>query len=94
MAENEAQLAWHIGLGGLFLLEVAREKKCAVFTPSSIGAFGDDTPKTKLPKTRSSVPKQCTELPRYPGELLGDCYFKRFGVDTRSVRFPGLISNA
>ena len=94
VAEQKPQLAWKIGLGGLFnVLEVAREYGCAVFTPSSIGAFGDDTPKDKTPQDTIQRPKTMYGVTKVSGELLGDYYFKRFGVDTRSVRFPGLISN-
>lgn len=94
VAEAKPQLAWHIGLGGLFnTLEVAREKNCAVFTPSSIGAFGVDTPKDKTPQDTIQRPSTMYGVTKVSGELLGDYYFKRFGVDTRSVRFPGLISN-
>lgn len=94
VAEQKPQLAWHIGLGGLFnVLEVARENACAVFTPSSIGAFGDDTPKDKTPQDTIQRPKTMYGVTKVAGELLGDYYFRRFGVDTRSVRFPGLISN-
>lgn len=94
VAEQKPQLAWHVGLGGLFnTLEVAREKKCAVFTPSSIGAFGVDTPKDKTPQDTIQRPGTMYGVTKVSGELLSDYYFKRFGVDTRSVRFPGLISN-
>ncbi|WP_373812493.1 NAD-dependent epimerase/dehydratase family protein [Porphyromonas loveana] len=94
VAEAKPQLAWHIGLGGLFnTLEVAREKNCAVFTPSSIGAFGNETPKDKTPQDTIQRPKTMYGVTKVSGELLGDYYHKRFGVDTRSVRFPGLISN-
>lgn len=94
VAEAKPQLAWHIGLGGLFnTLEVAREKNCAVFTPSSIGAFGNDTPKDKTPQDTIQRPKTMYGVTKVSGELLSDYYHKRFGVDTRSVRFPGLISN-
>lgn len=94
VAEAKPQLAWHIGLGGLFnVLEVAREKNCAVFTPSSIGAFGNDTPKDNTPQDTIQRPKTMYGVTKVAGELLSDYYFKRFGVDTRSVRFPGLISN-
>lgn len=94
VAEAKPQLAWHIGLGGLFnVLEIAREKKCAVFTPSSIGAFGSDTPKDKTPQDTLQRPKTMYGVTKVSGELLSDYYFHRFGVDTRSVRFPGLISN-
>lgn len=94
VAEAKPQLAWHIGLGGLFnVLEVAREKGCAVFTPSSIGAFGPGTPKDKTPQDTVQRPQTMYGVTKVAGELLGDYYHKRFGVDTRSVRFPGLISN-
>ena len=94
VAEAKPQLAWHIGLGGLFnTLEVAREKNCAVFTPSSIGAFGNDTPKDKTPQDTIQRPKTMYGVTKVSGELLSDYYHKRFGVDTRSVRFPCLISN-
>lgn len=93
VAENKPQLAWKIGLGGLFnTLEVAREKKCAVFTPSSIGSFGPGTPKDKTPQDTVQRPKTMYGVTKVSGELLSDYYFTRFGVDTRSVRFPGLIS--
>lgn len=93
VAENKPQLAWKIGLGGLFnTLEVAREKHCAVFTPSSIGSFGPGTPKDKTPQDTIQRPKTMYGVTKVSGELLSDYYFTRFGVDTRSVRFPGLIS--
>lgn len=93
VAENKPQLAWKIGLVGLFnTLEVAREKQCAVFTPSSIGSFGPGTPKDKTPQDTVQRPKTMYGVTKVSGELLSDYYFTRFGVDTRSVRFPGLIS--
>ena len=93
VAENKPQLAWKIGLGGLFnTLEVAREKQCAVFTPSSIGSFGPGTPKDKTPQDTVQRPKTMYGVTKVSGELLSYYYFTRFGVDTRSVRFPGLIS--
>lgn len=93
VAENKPQLAWHIGACGLFnVLEVAREKKCAVFTPSSIGSFGPGTPKVLTPQDTIQRPNTMYGVTKVTGELLSDYYAKRFGVDTRSVRFPGLIS--
>ncbi len=94
VAEMKPQLAWQIGLGGLFnVLEVARELDCSVFTPSSIGAFGPETPKDQTPQDTIQRPKTMYGVTKVSGELLSDYYHKRFGVDTRSVRFPGLISN-
>ena len=92
-AEKKPQLAWAIGVGGLFnTLEVAREKNCAVFTPSSIGSFGHNTPKVKTPQDTIQRPDTIYGVTKVSGELLSDYYAQRFGVDTRSVRFPGLIS--
>ncbi|GHV49050.1 UDP-glucose 4-epimerase [Bacteroidia bacterium] len=92
-AEIKPQLAWKIGMDGLFnVLEVAREYHCAVFTPSSIGVFGNNTPKDKTPQDTIRNPRTMYGVTKVGGELLSDYYYIRFGVDTRSVRFPGLIS--
>ncbi len=93
VAEARPQLAWKIGVGGLYnTLEVAREKGCAVFTPSSIGSFGSTTPHDKTPQDTVQRPNTIYGVTKVTGELLSDYYARRFGVDTRSVRFPGLIS--
>lgn len=93
VAEAKPQLAWKIGVGGLYnTLEVAREKGCAVFTPSSIGSFGPGTPADKTPQDTIQRPKTIYGVTKVTGEMLSDYYAHRFGVDTRSVRFPGLIS--
>ncbi|MGQ9645772.1 MAG: NAD-dependent epimerase/dehydratase family protein [Thermodesulfobacteriota bacterium] len=86
--------AWHIGINGLLnVLEVAREYRCAVFTPSSIGAFGGSSPLDNTPQDTIQRPTTMYGITKVAGELLSDYYFKRFGVDTRSVRYPGIISN-
>lgn len=93
VAEARPQLAWKIGVGGLYnTLEVAREKGCAVFTPSSIGSFGRTTPHVHTPQDTVQRPDTIYGVTKVTGELLSDYYAHRFGVDTRSVRFPGLIS--
>jgi nucleoside-diphosphate-sugar epimerase len=93
VAEAKPQLAWKVGMDGLFnVLEVAREYQCAVFTPSSIGVFGNNTPKDKTPQDTIRNPRTMYGVTKVGGELLSDYYHIRFGVDTRSVRFPGLIS--
>lgn len=93
VAESKPQLAWKIGVGGLYnTLEVAREKNCAVFTPSSIGSFGKNTPHVMTPQDTIQRPETIYGVTKVTGEMLSDYYAKRFGVDTRSVRFPGLIS--
>src|SRR5512136_2634067 len=86
--------AWHIGIHGLLsVLEVAREHRCAVFTPSSIGAFGASSPLDNTPQDTIQRPQTIYGISKVAGELLSDYYFERFGVDTRSVRYPGIISN-
>lgn len=93
VAEAKPQLAWKIGVGGLYnCLEVSREKGCALFTPSSIGSFGPDTPHQSTPQDTIQRPHTIYGVTKVTGEMLSDYYARRFGVDTRSVRFPGLIS--
>ncbi len=92
--EAEPQLSWKINMGGLVnLLEISREYNCALFTPSSIGAFGPSTPKDNTPQNTIQRPSTIYGVTKVSGELLCDYYFKRFGVDTRGVRYPGIISN-
>ncbi len=92
--ERNPNFAWKVNMGALVnSLEVARLFGCAVFTPSSIGAFGIDSPKDQTPQDTLMRPSTIYGVCKVSGELLSDYYFTRFGVDTRSVRFPGLISN-
>lgn len=94
VGESKPLMAWHVGIGGLMnCLEVARENGCAVFTPSSIGAFGGGTPLDNTPQDTIQRPQTMYGITKVTGELLSDYYFRKFGVDTRSVRFPGIISN-
>ncbi len=93
VAESKPLLAWKIGVNGLLnILEIAREKGCAVFTPSSIGSFGPESPKDKTPQDTIRNPRTIYGITKVTGEMLSDYYYRRYGVDTRSVRFPGLIS--
>lgn len=93
-AELNPMLGWNIGIGSLLnCLEVSRELGTALFTPSSIGAFGPETPHDGTPQDTIQRPKTIYGVTKVTGELLSDYYHKRFGVDTRSVRFPGIISN-
>lgn len=92
--EKNPKLAWDINMGALLnSLELAREFKCAVFTPSSIGAFGHSTPHDNTPQDTIMRPNTMYGVCKVAGELLGDYYHAKFGVDARSVRFPGIISN-
>jgi nucleoside-diphosphate-sugar epimerase len=92
-AEKMPKKAWDINMGGLVnTLEVARELNLQFFTPSSIGAFGPSTPKDNTPQDTLQRPTTMYGVNKVAGELLCDYYYQRFGVDTRGVRFPGLIS--
>ena len=94
VGESRPLEAWHVGINGLLnVLEVAREYRCGVFTPSSIGAFGTSTPLDNTPQDTIQRPQTIYGISKVTGELLSDYYFKRFGADTRSVRYPGIISN-
>lgn len=94
VAESKPKLAWKIGIDGLWnVLEVARENGCAVFTPSSIGSFGLSTPHVGTPQDTIQRPRTMYGVTKVTTELLSDYYFTKYGVDTRAVRFPGLISN-
>ncbi len=93
VGEKNPQRAWDINMNGLYnVLEVAREENCSVFTPSSIAAFGDSTPKDNTPQDTIQRPNTIYGVTKVAGELLCDYYYHKFGVDTRGVRFPGLIS--
>ncbi|MDM5231630.1 L-threonine 3-dehydrogenase [Lysinibacillus pakistanensis] len=92
-AERNPLLAWNLNMGGLMnALEVSRELNLQFFTPSSIGAFGPSTPKDNTPQDTLQRPTTMYGVNKVAGELLCDYYYNRFGVDTRGVRFPGLIS--
>jgi len=92
-AEENPIKAWDLNMGGLMnALEVARELDLKFFTPSSIGAFGHSTPKKNTPQDTLQRPSTMYGVNKVAGELLCDYYHQKFGVDTRSVRFPGLIS--
>lgn len=92
--EKDPLLAWKINMGALTnSLNIAKDNGCAVFTPSSIGAFGNDTPKDNTPQ--DTLQRSSTTIYgvcKVSGELMSDYYHHRFGVDTRSVRFPGIVS--
>ena len=92
-AEKFPLKAWDIQMNGLInILEVARGHGCAVFTPSSIGSFGPSTPHKDTPQDTIQRPTSMYGVTKVATELLSDYYFHKYGVDTRSVRFPGLIS--
>lgn len=92
--EQQPELAWKLNMESLFnTLEVAREEKIQkVFWPSSIAVFGPDAPKTDCPQNARSTPATVYGISKLSGEQWCHYYFKRYGVDVRSIRYPGLIS--
>ncbi|MBV1932631.1 MAG: NAD-dependent epimerase/dehydratase family protein [Porticoccaceae bacterium] len=94
VAEEKPQFAWSLNMGGLYnVLEAARRNGCAVFFPSSIGAFGPTTPRDHTPQVTIQRPTTMYGVAKVSGELMSDYYALRFGVDSRGLRLPGLISN-
>lgn len=86
--------AWQLNVNGLVnMLEAGRQYGCALFFPSSIGAFGPGTPRLSTPQVTVQRPTTMYGVTKVVGELLCDDYHRRFNMDTRGLRFPGLISS-
>ncbi len=93
-AEANPLLAWDVNMNGLMnVLNAARDEKVQIFTPSSIAAFGIGTPPDQTPQDTIQRPTTMYGVTKVSGELLCDYYYRKFGVDTRGVRYPGLISH-
>jgi len=95
VGEERPDLAWRVNIGGVYnVLEVARVHKLTrVFIPSSIAVFGPETPKDPAPQETVLRPTTMYGLTKVTGELLGNYYVHRFGLDVRGVRYPGIISS-
>ena len=95
VGEKNPQLCWETNMGGLYnVLEIARQYKLTrVFWPSSMAVFESEIPHDKAPQDTLLCPKNMYGITKLSGELLCDYYFKRFGVDVRGVRYPGIISS-
>jgi nucleoside-diphosphate-sugar epimerase len=91
--ERDPDLAWQVNMGGLkIILDLARDNKLKLFWPSSIGAFGPTTPKINTPQHTIMEPTTMYGVTKMAGELLCQYYFLKYGVDVRSVRYPGIIN--
>jgi nucleoside-diphosphate-sugar epimerase len=94
VAEKKPQQAWDINMNGLLnVLEISIVHRCALFFPSSIAAFGTETPPMDTPQDTIQRPTTMYGISKVSGELLCDYYYHRFGVDARGLRYPGLISS-
>jgi len=95
VGEEKPLLCWNVNINGLYnILEIAREYEMTrVFVPSSIAVFGPETPRINTPQETVLKPKTMYGVTKVAGELLGDYYFKRFDLDVRGVRYPGIISS-
>ncbi|RJS78107.1 L-threonine 3-dehydrogenase [Candidatus Bathyarchaeota archaeon] len=95
IGEEKPQLAWHVNINGLYnVLEVTREHGVQrVFWPSSIAVFGPEAPRVNTPQNTVLIPRTVYGVTKVAGELLCNYYFTKFGVDVRSVRYPGIISS-
>ncbi len=93
--EERPRLAYRVNMGGLInVLEAARAQGAAVFFPSSIASFGPSIPLDDVPQEAAQRPTTMYGVTKAAGEMVCDFYHRRFGVDARGVRFPGLISHA
>lgn len=92
--EKNPNLAWRLNMQGLLnVLEIAREENIhKVYWPSSIAVFGPTTPKYNSPQQTIIEPSTVYGISKYAGEFWCNYYYQRFGVDVRSLRYPGLIS--
>ncbi len=95
VGEKDPELAWTVNIDGLRnVLEASRAHGVSkVFWPSSIGAFGPDAPRTSAPQNAPLNPTTIYGVTKVAGELLCNYYFVKYGLDTRILRYPGLISN-
>ena len=94
VAEEKPQVAWNLNMGGLYnVLEIARQNRCAVFFPSSIGAFGPTTPRDMAPQDTVQRPTTLYGVSKVSGELLVRLLREALRVDVRGLRLPGLISH-
>jgi nucleoside-diphosphate-sugar epimerase len=92
--ERDPSLCWDVNMSGLHnVLEAARELKVKqIICPSSIAVFGPETPRDNTPQETVILPKTIYGVTKVAGEMLCDYYVKKFEIDVRGVRYPGLIS--
>lgn len=96
MGENHPDVATNVNVNGCTnALNIARDRKCQIFVPSTIGVFGGDHfPKVQTPADTVLQPETIYGVTKVFNEMQGSYYNKKFGVDFRSIRYPGVISSA
>jgi len=93
--EEDPQMLWEINMNGLLnLFEAVRPQGCSIFFPSSVAVFGPGSPKDKTPQDTITRPTTIYGIAKVTGEMLCDYYYIKYGLDIRSMRYPGIISNA
>lgn len=93
ISEQNPKLAWDVNVQGLInVLDLGKSYQCAIFFPSSIGVFGDSTPKDNTPQDTIQRPSTIYGITKLTGELLCNYYFHKYNLDVRGLRYPGLIS--
>jgi len=95
VGEERPIVCWNVNINGMYnILELAHKYEMnRVFVPSSIAVFGPETPRINTSQETVLKPKTMYGVTKVSGELLGDYYFKRFGLDVRGIRYPGIISS-
>jgi len=94
VGEVKPNLCWNVNINGLYnVLQAGHEYGLRLFCPSSIAAFGPETPRADTPQETVLRPRTMYGVTKVAGELLCNYYFARFGVDVRGIRYPGIISN-
>ena len=95
VGEEKPLVCWNVNINGLYnILELAREYEMTrIFVPSSIAVFGPETPRCNTPQETILKPKTMYGVTKVAGEILGDYYFKKFDIDIRGIRYPGIISS-
>ena len=95
VGEEKPDLCWHVNINGLLnILDLSVEYKLTrVFIPSSIAVFGPETPKENTPQDTILKPTTMYGITKITGELLSEYYVRKYGLDVRGIRYPGIISS-
>ncbi|KAL7731680.1 hypothetical protein ACLKA6_000969 [Drosophila palustris] len=94
VGEQNVPLAVRVNIEGVHnVIELAKQYKLRIFVPSTIGAFGPDSPRNPTPNVTIQRPRTIYGVSKVHAELIGEYYYHKFGLDFRCLRFPGVISS-